>query len=442
MAGRLTAWTAERATASGLSAVAHGALVEIDGAGPALVTALLADRVELAPLSPHPPRLGAEVRVLGPLAVPAGEELIGRAIDGLGRPLDGGGAPACVRVEPVFGRDPVVVPPAWRRLTLGALVYDLQRVIAVGASLVAVGPEEVWLHVLRHQAAAGRVIVFATPAGTVPAHLGLRRGARPARAGMPAQEPVRCIHVAAERDATPAQQWLVPWTAMAIASSLRAQGRDVVVAIESLDAWQLHARAFPARGSWATQLAQLTARAYARPSGSVSLLARAREVSPACASAFDEILDLSLAVRGELPVIGTKLVRPPLRVASPGLLGQACVLAALLAEHQRIGRAYPSPARGTGPDLELEHARRLRECLRFRTGGTLDSLEQLLGLLAVTTLPDLAVSAVAGFVDAYLARLRRDHAGTLAAIRAAGRLDADDERALLAVAAAVAATFR
>jgi hypothetical protein len=259
---------------------------------------------------------------------------------------------------------------------------------------------------------------------------------------MPPAAPVRCIHVAAEAEATPAQQWLVPWTAMAIASSLRARGRDVVVALDSLDAWRPHVRAFPARGSWATQLAQLAARAYARPSGSVSLLARMREVSATGAPAFDEVLDLSIAIRGELPVTGTQLVRPPLRVASPEKLGAACTLAALLAEHQRSGPAFPRPERGTPRDSELDHARRLRECLRFRVGGTLDSLEQQLSLLAVATLPDLAITAVADFVDAYLARLRRDHAGTLAAIRAAGRLGADDERALLAVAAEVAASLR
>ena len=442
MGGRLCAWTAERASASGLAGVAHGELVEIDGAGPALVTALFADRVELAPLSPLSPRIGAEVRVLGPLATPAGEELIGRAVDCLGRALDGGGAVACAHVEPVFGRDPVVVEPARRRLTLGALVYDLQRVIAVGTSLLAVGPEAVWLHVLRHQVAAGRVVVLATPAGTPLAHLGLRRGERPAHAGTPPAAPLRCIHVAAAADATPAQQWLVPWTAMAIASSLRARGRDVVVALDHLDAWRPYVRAFTARGSWVTQLAQLAARAYARPSGSVSLIARTREVSAVRAAAFDEVLDLSIAVRGELPVTGTKLVWPPLRVASPAKLGAACTLAALLAEHQQLGPVDPRPAHESRRDLELDHARRLRECLRFRVVGTLDSLEQQLCLLAVAALPDLAVSAVAGFVDAYLARLRRDHAGTLAAIRAAGRLDADDERALLAVAAEVATSFR
>jgi hypothetical protein len=47
---------------------------------------------------------------------------------------------------------------------------------------------------------------------------------------------------------------------------------------------------------------------------------------------------------------------------------------------------------------------------------------------------------VTDFVDAYLARLCRDHAGRLTAIRTAARMEDDDERTLFAVAGTVAAT--
>lgn len=439
MGGRLSAWSAGRASASGLEGVAQGELVEIDGSGPALVTALLADRVELAPLSPRAPRAGAPVRSLGPLATPAGEDLVGRAIDCLGRPLDGGPEVAREHAAPIFERDPVVIEPTGRRFTLGALVYDLQRVIPVGASLLAVGPDPVLHHVLRHQVAAGRVVVVATPAATAAAHLDARRGARPARPGLPSVEPVRCVHVAAARDATPAQQWLVPWSAMAIASGLRARGRDVVVALDHLDAWRPHVRAFAARGAWGTQLAQLAARAYARPIGSVSLIALTREVSVTRAAAFDEVLDLSVAVRGELPATGTSLVRPPIRVPSIRLLAGPCFAAARRVELEHLGRAAPRARLDRATRLALDEADRFRECLRFRIGASVDSLEQELGLLAVATRPDVPAHAVPDFVDRYLARLRRDHAITLAASRAAGRMNTDDERALLAVAAEIEA---
>lgn len=440
MGGRLSAWTLERASASGLDGIEHGSLVEIDEAGPALVTALLADRVELAPLSPRAPRLGAGVRALGPLATPAGEDLIGRTVDCIGRALDGGPAVARDHVEPIFGRDAVVFEPGARRLTLGALVYDLQRRIGTGSSMLAVGPREVLRHVLRHQVASGRVVVIATPAATTTAHLDALRGVqRSELAHGPSEDPVRCIHVAAPLDATPALQWLVPWAAMAIASNLRARGRDAVVAIDHLDAWKPYVRAFAARGAWATQLAQLASRAYSRPSGSVSLIAMTSKLSATRASASDEVLDLWIATRGEIPFTGTKLISDPLHAHSRKQLSRACQLAWQLATFEQYGRPYErlDGARR----LEIEEALRLRECLRFRRGGTFDSLEQELCLLAVAALPAVPLRAVADFIDAYLARLRRDHAATLAVIRASGRLNADEEHALLEIAAEVAISF-
>ena len=48
---RLEAWGPDRAIASGLMRVAQSAVVEIEGGGFALVTALCRDHVELVPLS-------------------------------------------------------------------------------------------------------------------------------------------------------------------------------------------------------------------------------------------------------------------------------------------------------------------------------------------------------------------------------------------------------
>jgi len=439
MGGRLIAWTVERASASGLEDIAHGELVEVDGSGPALVTASLGDRVELAPLSARTPSLGAEVRPRGPLATHAGEQLIGRIVDCLGRPLDGREV-VCDDREPIFGRDPVVFSSVSRRLTLGALVYDLQRLVGTGISMLAVGRREVLRHVLRHQVASGRVVVVATPAATSAAHLDVLRGARSGPPSAPVEEPVRGIHVAARSDATPAEQWLVPWTAMAIASSLRARGRDVVVAIDHLDAWRPHVRSFASRGSWGTQLAQLASRAYSRPDGSVSLIALTSKLSVTRAAAFDDVLDLSLAARGEIPDSGTKVVRPPIRVPSVKRLAGACVAARRLAELEAHG--HPHERIEQTQRLELDAALRQRACLRVHSASPIDSLEQELCLLAVAALPNVPLHAVTDFTVAYLVRLRRDHADTLAEIRAAQRMNAAEEQALLKCAADVATTLR
>jgi hypothetical protein len=122
------------------------------------------------------------------------------------------------------------------------------------------------------------------------------------------------------------------------------------------------------------------------------------------------------------------------------LLGGACIAARRLAELEEAGR--PQGQLDRAGRLEIERALRLRACLQVRRGATVDSLEQELCVLAVATLPDLPLHAVTDFADAYLARLRGEHAGMLAVIRAAGQLSSDEERRLLGVAADVATSFR
>lgn len=87
--GRIEAWWPDRAIASGLKRIAQGAVVDIEGSGRALVTALCRDHVELAPLSIFEPARYAVVRAIGPLVTPAGDDLVDRTVDGLGEPRDG-----------------------------------------------------------------------------------------------------------------------------------------------------------------------------------------------------------------------------------------------------------------------------------------------------------------------------------------------------------------
>jgi hypothetical protein len=414
--GRLIEWSLDRASASGLAAAAQGHLVDVEGAGPALITALLRDRVELAPLSAHEPVEGARVRSMGPLVVRA-EDRIGHAIDCLGNALEGPPARAS-SFEPVFGRNPFVLDYG-ERWTLGTLVVDLQRVQRTGTSVLAIGGREALLHIMRHQIAQERVCVLATPGATPIEHLRVRRG------------DLGCIHVAAPPDAAPAQQWLVPWSALAIASSLRAHGKHVVVVVDDLDAWRPHVLRFPVRGSWHTQLAQLASFAHATRSGSVSVIALTK--GPLSSFAFDSSVDLSRVMRGEIVPMLTKLVRAPIRFPSVARFGYACSMA--LQRHM-IDESHAF-AHSDASELNA----RVRACLRVRPGATVDTLEQLLCLLAVIELPELSPDAVVAFVDAYLVRLRKEHAAHLARIRNARALTLGEERLFLALAAEVAAAL-
>jgi hypothetical protein len=419
--GRIESWGPDRATAVGLDGVAQGSLVEIEGSGLALVTALRRDRVELAQLSIARPQPRATVRAIGPLVTPVGQQLLGRVIDCLGRALDGSSDIPRGPTAPIFGGDPMLVAlPRRARLTLGTLVFDLQRVIDVGASLLAVGPGELVHHVMRHQAQEGRICILAIPAVASPKHIAVRR------------HDLSCIQVTAGLEASAAAQWLVPWTAMAIADSLRKEGRDVVVLLDPLGAWRPHVRQFPERGTWVTQLAQLASRAYAGHRGSVSLIGRVDHLAPA-PDGFDAVLDLRRAARGEIEPRATKLVRPPIQVPNPRILGTACVASALLCEHEQ---APWLPPHGAARPI-LSKAMRVRACLRHRPDLS-DSTEQIACLLAICQLDELPTDAVEAFLGAYLAELRRTHVHRLAAIRQRKQLDTEDERALLDVASQVA----
>ncbi|MEO8700655.1 MAG: protein kinase [Kofleriaceae bacterium] len=373
MSGRLLTWSRERATAE-LDEVAHGELVSIDGA-PALVTALYRDHVELAPLSPRPCAPGAQVVQLGmpSVAIPDAD----RAIDCLGEA-------GSDRVRIDFGTIPAIsLASRYHRLTLGSLVYDLQHAFRAGTSFLAVGPRAVVSHVLRHQVAAGRVVIAVGP--------GWNAGG---------------IEVTWPDDAVPAQRWFAAWTAISIAAELRARGRHVVVALD-LEVWDASPRGTPR----VTEIAQLTARSYWDGDGSVSVLARTAASTLAVADSFDQVIDLERIASGRLPFLGTVLATPAYRIPTMRLFGMAVMAVARL-EHE--------------PDLALGHA--LIECLRLRADTPLDSLEQQLVFLATVEHPTIDRGAL-------LSTLRSDHADRLAAIRVRGKLDADDERILRALAA-------
>src|SRR5262245_52420945 len=162
MGARLLHWSLDRAAADGLAEVAAGDVVEIDGSGRALVTALWRDHAELAPLDARPPAPNAQVRRAGPLTVPTGETLIGRIVDCLGRPLDG--EPATTPAMPhrvFFPAAPPFLAPTRKRLTMGLLVYDLQHVFPAGISLLAKGRTQVARHILRHLVSEGYVCIYA-----------------------------------------------------------------------------------------------------------------------------------------------------------------------------------------------------------------------------------------------------------------------------------------
>lgn len=342
--GRLRDWCPSLARADGLQGVAAGDRVEIVGSGPALVTGLATDAVELAPLSSIPPAPGAAVYGAGPFE-----------IDAHGRP-NSKGPGTRLFAPPRRLLDHV----ERRRLTTGLLVYDLKQPIPLGSTVLALGDAPpVAQHLLRHQAAEGRIAIHA------------RLACGPVEAGS------RILTVEPGPDPTPAAVWLVPWSAMALASRFRDEGKDAVVVLDSLDRWRARINDFPWQGTWPTQLGRLLGSAWSGGRGSASLVALGpARYGPLLESSFDARLDLDRALRGVPAVGGSKLLRPPFPVEEVRRIGAAFAQLEELERWETSSPWLPLP----GP---LRAVLRLRDELRFRPGMSLDLRKQLAALLQV-----------------------------------------------------------
>jgi hypothetical protein len=356
--------------ADGLEGVAVGDRVEIDGSGPAFVTGLAAGSVELAPLRSTPPRVGADVRAVGPLSIPVGEGLPGRSIDPLGQPLDGKGPIKTGAAHPLFFRVPTLRPDARHdRMPLGLWVYDLKQAFRMGTTVLAAGEAPAVLrHMVRHHARSGRVPIVASLAGLADAS---------------------AITVAAGSDASPAARWLVPWAAMAVADHFREQGRDAVVVLDSLDRWKSLGGGFEALGSWRTHLGRLLGHAASSARGSAGLIAAASlALAPSVEPMFDGAIDLDRALEGMPVPDGGSFVRPAIKIRPPNAVGR--VIGLLI-------------QRSDAPE-----ARRAREALRFRPGMSDDFVAELAGFLAACELEGLAPGKVPAFLDAFVTRVPSD----------------------------------
>jgi F-type H+-transporting ATPase subunit alpha len=222
------------AVAAGLDRPRAGELLDVCGV-PARVESISGDAMRLVLLgASETVGPGAPVRRQGRiLDVPVGLELLGRVIDPLGRPLDGGGPLATRRRVPVE-QPPVPLvdrEPVSRPLRTGVLVLDTmipvgrgQRQLVVGDR--ATGKTEICLEIL------------ATQEDVIPIYVAIgRRGAEVATSvEQLAQAGAldRGLVLAADADDPPGLIHLAPYAAITIAEDLMLSGRDVLVVLDDL----------------------------------------------------------------------------------------------------------------------------------------------------------------------------------------------------------------
>lgn len=186
---------------------------------------------------------GDELRATGRVAsVAVGDELLGRVVDALGRPLDGGPPVRTSTRRPVESAAPGVVDraPVREPMHAGIKVIDAllplgrgQRELILGDR--GTGKTSLALDAIVAQRGRGVLCVYAA--------IGLRRtNVAEVVETLRAEDVLRqTVVVAADADSPPGQQYLAPYTACTIGESFMRAGRHVLVVYDSLSS---HADAY------------------------------------------------------------------------------------------------------------------------------------------------------------------------------------------------------
>jgi len=167
--------------------------------------------------------------------VPVGEALLGRVVDPLGQPLDGGQPPDGERLDPVdqpapaiIDRDLVTAP-----LQTGITVIDAMIPLGRGQRELIIGDRKtgktaIAVDAIINQRDSDVICIYAAigqKASSVNQVLDAVR-----RHGTPE----RCIFVIGQADSPPGLQWIVPYAACTIAEYFRDRGRDALLVIDDL----------------------------------------------------------------------------------------------------------------------------------------------------------------------------------------------------------------
>jgi F-type H+/Na+-transporting ATPase subunit alpha len=179
---------------------------------------------------------GNLVRGTGTVAsVPVGEKLLGRIVNALGSPLDGGTAIDAASVEPVERPAPPIVDRDFvnTALNTGLLVIDAMLPLGRGQRELIIGDREtgktaIAVDTMINQRDTNVICVYCavgqkTSSVSQVIDAVQRYGA-----------PQRCIFVFAPADDPPGVQWLAPYAACTIAEYFSERGGDALLIIDDL----------------------------------------------------------------------------------------------------------------------------------------------------------------------------------------------------------------
>ncbi len=181
-------------------------------------------------------RSGSIVHGTGEVArVPVGETLLGRAVDALGAPLDGGVPLEITLFAPIEQPAPAIIDRSLvtRPLATGLVAVDAmiplgrsQRELIIGDR--ATGKTAIAVDTIINQRSSGVICVYAAIGQKASSVAQVIDAVR--RYGAPE----RCLFVIGEANAAPGLQWLTPYAACTMAEYFMERGRDALLVIDDL----------------------------------------------------------------------------------------------------------------------------------------------------------------------------------------------------------------
>lgn len=406
---------------------------------------------------------GSEIRRTGRvLDVPVGEGLLGRTVDPLGRPLDGGGAPSTSERRPIERRAPEIMDRA-------AVTEPLQTGLQVIDTLIPVGRGQRELIVGDRQTGKTAIAVDSminqTDKGVYCIYCAVgQRTSAVAKVISDLQEygaRDNCIVVVASGEDAPGLNFVAPYAAMTMAEYFRDRGDDVLLVIDDITR---HARAYrelslllrrpPAREAYPGDIFYIHSRLLERAThlreelggGSLTALpiveTQAQNLSAYIPTNLVSITDGQVYLSPELFQQG---ILPAVDVGkSVSRVGGKTQLAAyrsvagdLRLSYSQFEELEAFARFGTRLDEEtretLERGRRVREVLKQPRYRPLPVVEQLSVLAAVTggVFDDLPVDRLGEAKPGVRQAVERENPQLNEKIQAGEKFDDDDIESIL-----------
>jgi F-type H+/Na+-transporting ATPase subunit alpha len=408
-------------------------------------------------------RPGDQVRRTGRVAdVPVGADLIGRVVDALGRPLDGGEAIDAEERLPIeqpapfiMHRAPVQVP-----LQTGIKAVDAAIPIGRGQRELILGDRQtgktaIAVDAILNQKDSGVLSIYCAIGQRASA---VTRVIQSLREGGAME---RTIVVVASGEDAPGLQFVAPYAATSMAEHFMAEGRDVLIVYDDLTR---HARAYrelslllrrpPGREAYPGDIFYIHARLLERATqlreelggGSLTALpvveTQAQNISAYIPTNLISITDgqiylsPSLFEKGHLPAIdiGTSVSRVGGKVQLPAFRAVAGNLRLMYAQFEEL----ETFARfGTQLDAEtrrkLTRGLRVREVLKQQEHDHIEVPEQIVALLAATEglFDEIELDEVAAAEERVRETVRDKTPEILDRIAEGAKLDDEDRAALI-----------